>query len=83
MPMFEIDVVCSDPECDTEMTVWAEDLDEVDLEVCHCGACVVTVRVSEHWPQPPARAALVLVPDLEDDDEDDAPHGSEPPALAA
>jgi hypothetical protein len=81
MPMFEIDVVCSDPECDAEMTIWAEDLEEVDLEVCHCGACVVTVRVSEHWPQPPRRAALVLVPPLAEDD-DDSP-GAEPPAIAA
>jgi hypothetical protein len=83
MPMFEIDVVCSDPECDAEMTVWAEDLEEVDLEVCHCGACVVTVRVSEHWPDPPKRAALVLVPSLPDDGEGESPHGAAPPAIAA
>jgi len=54
--MFEIDVTCSGPDCEEELQVWVEDLDEVDAVVCDaCGHSVVTLSVAAYEPELPVR----------------------------
>lgn len=54
--MFEIDVVCTGPDCGEELQVWVEDLDEVEAVVCDdCGHSVVTLRVAAYEPEFPVR----------------------------
>jgi hypothetical protein len=52
--MWEIEIVCSDPECEEELLpLWVEDLDEAELAVCTCGRSVVTVRIATYEPELP------------------------------
>jgi hypothetical protein len=48
--MFQVEVVCSDPRCDAELTLWVEELAEVEAVACECGHCLVTVRIEGHAP---------------------------------
>jgi hypothetical protein len=48
--MFVVEVVCSDPRCDAELTLWVDELGEIDLLACECGHGVVTVRVEGAAP---------------------------------
>jgi len=48
--MWEIDVVCSDPECTEELILWVEALDEAEQAVCVCGCGLVTLVVAVHAP---------------------------------
>ena len=51
--MFQVEVICSDPRCAEEMTLWVEDLDDIDLvelAACECGQGLVTVRVEGFAP---------------------------------
>jgi hypothetical protein len=58
--MWEIEIVCSDPECEAELlSLWVEDLDEAELAVCDCGCSVVAVRVAVHEPELPVRLRRV------------------------
>jgi hypothetical protein len=48
--MFQVELVCSDPRCDAELTLWVDSLDEVELIACECGHGLVTVRVEGAEP---------------------------------
>ena len=49
--MFQVELICSDPRCDEEMTVWVDELAEVELvAACECGHGLVTVRVEGAEP---------------------------------
>jgi hypothetical protein len=45
--MFQVEVICSDPRCDAELTLW---LDGVELVGCECGHGLVAVRVEGFEP---------------------------------
>ena len=58
--MFEIDVVCSDPECEAgELQVWVEDPADADAVVCECGHAVVTLSVAAREPELPVLLSRV------------------------
>ena len=58
--MFEIDVVCSDPDCGAgEFQVWVEEPAEVNGVVCECGHAVVTLSVAVHDPELPVLLSRV------------------------
>jgi hypothetical protein len=48
--MFVVELHCSDPGCEAEMTFWVDDLDEVEALACECGYGLVTVRVEGAEP---------------------------------
>jgi hypothetical protein len=48
--MFEVEVVCSDPRCDAEVTLWVDELGEIDAVACDCGQGLVTVRIEGFEP---------------------------------
>ena len=43
--MLQVELICSDPRCDAEMTLWVEDIGEVEPVACECGYGLVTMRV--------------------------------------
>ena len=47
-PMWSIDIVCSDPECEWEAEVLVGDLEEVELLICECGCCTTVRAVATH-----------------------------------
>jgi hypothetical protein len=54
--MWEIDIICSDPECGEVSTLWVEDLGEIDRVVCGgCECTVVALEIAEHRPELPLR----------------------------
>lgn len=54
--MWEIEIVCSDPECEEELLpLWVEDLEQADRAVCACECSVLAVRVALHEPELPVR----------------------------
>jgi hypothetical protein len=48
--MFQVELICSDPRCDAELTFWVDDLDAVEELACECGHGMVTVRVEGFEP---------------------------------
>ncbi len=48
--MFQVELICSDPRCDFELTLWVDELGEVELVGCECGHGLVTVRVEGFEP---------------------------------
>lgn len=48
--MFQVELVCSDPRCDTELTLWVDDLDEIEEIACECGHGLVTIRIEGFEP---------------------------------
>jgi hypothetical protein len=48
--MFQVELVCSDPRCDSELTVWVDELGEVEAVACDCGHGFVTVRIEGFEP---------------------------------
>lgn len=63
--IWEIDVVCSDPECGEEgFQVWVEDLDAVEEVACACGHLVLAVRVATYEPELPIRLTRTAVGEL-------------------
>lgn len=48
--MFFVELACSDPRCDDEMSFLVEDLAELDLIGCQCGHGLVTVRIEGAEP---------------------------------
>jgi hypothetical protein len=49
--MFQVELVCSDPRCDAELTLWVDELAEVeDAIACECGHGLVTVRIEGFEP---------------------------------
>jgi hypothetical protein len=63
--IWEIDVVCSDPECGEEVfQVWADDLDAVEEVVCGCGHSVLALRVAAYQPELPIRLTRTAAREL-------------------
>jgi hypothetical protein len=48
--MFQVELVCSDPRCDAELTLWVDELGEVEAVACECGHGLVTVRIEGFEP---------------------------------
>ncbi|HVW47958.1 MAG TPA: hypothetical protein VHA76_12940 [Solirubrobacterales bacterium] len=48
--MFQVELVCSDPRCDAEMTLWVDELGEIDAVACECGHGLVTLRIEGFEP---------------------------------
>jgi hypothetical protein len=48
--MFQVELVCSDPRCEAEMTLFVDELGEVDAIACECGHGLVTVRIEGFEP---------------------------------
>jgi hypothetical protein len=48
--MFQVELVCSDPGCEAELTFWVDDLDEAEAIACECGYGLVTVRIEGFEP---------------------------------
>jgi hypothetical protein len=48
--MFQVEVVCSHPRCDAELTLWVDELGEVEAVACECGHGLVTVRIEGFEP---------------------------------
>jgi TusA-related sulfurtransferase len=47
---FQVEVICSDPRCDAELTLWVDELGEVEAIACECGHGVVAVRIEGFEP---------------------------------
>jgi hypothetical protein len=48
--MFQVELVCSDPRCDAEMTLFVDELGEVEAVACECGHGLVTLRIEGFEP---------------------------------
>lgn len=48
--MWQVEVVCPDPDCGEEFELWVEELDEVDRAVCICECGVVALSVATFEP---------------------------------
>jgi hypothetical protein len=48
--MFQVELVCSDPRCDAELTLWVDELGEVEAVASDCGHGLVTVRIEGFEP---------------------------------
>jgi hypothetical protein len=48
--MFQVELVCSDPRCDAEVTLFVDELGEVEAVGCECGHGLVTVRIEGFEP---------------------------------
>jgi hypothetical protein len=49
-PMFQVELICSDPRCEAELTCWVDELAEVEALACDCGHGLVTVRIEGFEP---------------------------------
>jgi hypothetical protein len=48
--MFQVELICSHRRCEAELTLWVDELGEVELVACECGHSLVTVRVEGFEP---------------------------------
>jgi hypothetical protein len=48
--MFQVELVCSDPRCDADLTLWVDELGEVEAFACECDHGLVTVRIEGFEP---------------------------------
>jgi hypothetical protein len=48
--MFQVELVCSDPRCDAEVTLFVDELGEVEAVACECGHGLVTARIEGFEP---------------------------------
>jgi hypothetical protein len=48
--MFHVELICSDPRCEDEVTLWVDDLGEVEVVACECGHGLLTVRIEGFEP---------------------------------
>ena len=48
--MFQVELVCSDPRCDAEFTLFVDELGEVEAVSCDCGHGLVAVRIEGFEP---------------------------------
>ena len=48
--MFQVELVCSDPRCDAEVTLFVDEIGEVEAVACECGYGLVEVRVEGFEP---------------------------------
>jgi hypothetical protein len=47
---FQVEVICSDPRCEAELTLWVDELDEVEAVACDCGHGMISVRIEGFEP---------------------------------
>jgi hypothetical protein len=47
---FQVEVICSDPRCEAELTLWVDELGEVEAIACDCGHGLLTVRIEGFEP---------------------------------
>lgn len=45
-PMWSVDIVCSDPECEWQAEVLLDQLEQAELLVCECGHCALVRAVA-------------------------------------
>ncbi len=50
MVVFQVEVICSDPRCEAELTLWVDELGEVEAVACDCGHGMVSVRIEGFEP---------------------------------
>jgi hypothetical protein len=50
LSMFQVEVVCSDPRCEAEVSLLVDDLGEVEAVACECGHGLVAVRIEGFEP---------------------------------
>ncbi|MBS1891094.1 MAG: hypothetical protein JST59_07365 [Actinobacteria bacterium] len=48
--MFQVELVCSDPRCDAEVTLFVDEPAEAEAVACECGHGLVEVRVEGFEP---------------------------------
>jgi hypothetical protein len=48
--MFQVELVCSHPRCNAELTVLVDELGEIDAVTCECGNGLVTLRIEGFEP---------------------------------
>ena len=48
--MFQVEIVCSDPRCDAEVTLFVDELGEVEAVACECGHGLVSMRIEGFEP---------------------------------
>ncbi|HTT94298.1 MAG TPA: hypothetical protein VMF55_06470 [Solirubrobacterales bacterium] len=48
--MFQVELICSDPRCDAELTLWVDELGELEAVACECGHGLLTVRIEGFEP---------------------------------
>ncbi len=47
---FQVELICSDPGCDVELTLLVDDLGEVEALACECGHELLAVRIEGFEP---------------------------------
>lgn len=57
--MFQVELVCSDPRCDAEVTLFVDELGEVEAVACECGQGLVEVRVEGFEPVHAAEGEVI------------------------
>ncbi|HEX3736465.1 MAG TPA: hypothetical protein VHV53_02895 [Solirubrobacterales bacterium] len=48
--MFQVELICSDPGCGAELTLWVDELGEIEAVACECGHGLVTLRIEGFEP---------------------------------
>ena len=60
--MFQVELLCSDPRCDAEVTLFVDELGEVEAVACECGHGLVEVRVEGFEPVHAAGGEVIELP---------------------
>jgi hypothetical protein len=47
---FQVEIICSDPRCEAELTLWVDEIGEVDAVACDCGHGFIVVRIEGFEP---------------------------------
>ena len=47
---FQVELICSDPRCDAELTVLVDELGELEALACECGHGLLAVRIEGFEP---------------------------------
>ncbi|HEY2053273.1 MAG TPA: hypothetical protein VGH14_04985 [Solirubrobacterales bacterium] len=48
--MFQVELICSDPRCQADFTLFVEELGEAEAVACECGHGLLIVRVEGFEP---------------------------------
>jgi hypothetical protein len=57
--MFQVELVCSDPRCDAEVTLIVDELGEVEAVACECGHGLTELRVEGFEPVHAAEGEVI------------------------
>jgi hypothetical protein len=57
--MFQVELACSDPRCDAEVTLFVDELGEVEAVACECGHGLVSIRIEGFEPVHRAGAEVI------------------------